>query len=175
MSNMMHTISTEEDIGEEMSRDTLIQDMITTRAERVFNRAEIETLPINFTTKEMCLLIQHFKNIQGTDKANSHIRNLLAAIIIHRKYPEEVGKMFEDIDARKPKGYAARWTNESHMDNLEREVLEQLEMEEVNGEQGPPWVVPKVPADPSKQRGRFADKLQGGGRGLESSFESGPE
>ena len=172
---MMHIISTGEDMDEEMSRDTPIQDTITIRAGQVFNRAKVETLPINFTTKEMCLLIQHFKNIKGTEKANNHIRNLLAAIIIHRKYPEEVGKMFEDIDAWKPKGYAARWTNEAHMDNLEREVLEQLEVEEVNGEQGPPWVVPKVPADPSKQRDRFADKLQGGGSGFESSFESGLE
>ncbi|KAJ5134671.1 hypothetical protein N7476_002125 [Penicillium atrosanguineum] len=171
----MHIVSTDEDIGEGIRQDTLSQDTLTTRAERVFNRARIETLPIYFTAKEICLLIQHFKKIKNTEKANIHIHNLLAAIIINQKYPEEVAKMFEDMDARKPKGYAARWTNEFHMDNLEREVLEQLEVEKVNGEQGPSWVVPQVPADPSKQRGRFADKLEGGGSAFESSFASGPE
>ncbi|KAJ6107360.1 hypothetical protein N7523_008683 [Penicillium sp. IBT 18751x] len=161
---MMPIISTAGDTGGKMSRDLPVQETIAARAERVLKRAESETLPINFTTKEMCLLIQHFKTIKVTDKANINIRNLLATIIINRKYPDEVGKMFEDIEDRKSKGYAARWTNEFHMADLEREVLQQLEVEEVNGEQGPPWVVPKVPADPSEQRGRFADNLRGGSR-----------
>lgn len=165
---------TEENMDEEYSQDTL-----TTRAERVFHRAEIETLPIIFTTEEMGLLIQHFKGIQGKENESIRIRirNLLAVIAINRKYPEEVGKMFEDIESRKPKGYAARWTNEAHMDDLECEVAEQMEVEEANGEQGPPWVVPKVPADPSKQKGRFADKLQGGGGGggFDGGMESGGE
>lgn len=121
---------------------------LASRAERIYNRTLKEKLPINFTAERVHILIQHFRNIRGTKDENPGLRNALAIIAINRKHPDMVQKMYSDIKAGNPKGYASLWSDKEHIDELELELSEELEIEDANGVQGPPWI---LPANPSSQ------------------------
>ncbi|KAJ5191704.1 uncharacterized protein N7498_010689 [Penicillium cinerascens] len=121
---------------------------LASRAERIYNRTLKEKRPINFTAENVHLLIQHFRNIHGTKDDNPGLRNALAIIAINRKHPDMVQKMYSDIGAGSPKGYASLWSDKEHIDEVELEISEELEIEDANGVQGPPWI---LPADPSSR------------------------
>lgn len=123
---------------------------LASRAERIYNRTLKEKLPINFNAGSVHLLIQHFRNIHGTSNESPGLRNALAIIAISRKHPDMVQKMYSDINAGSPKGYATLWSDKEHIDELEVELSEELETEESNGVQGPPWI---LPANPLSQGG----------------------